>query len=210
MRHQRNRLIELNLGEHITRSNFLRSMLTNLIKFGRITNTKKKAKATKAYADHFFARLAGYGDSQDGLRNAIAYTKSVVWTEEDGKKVMNELVPKYRDAKYNGGYTQMFKLGFRKGDSAEKIMITLLQFSNTFLVLIIKFITMEITEQDLNRTVYVKKDWLSKNIDWYKVDASGMTIGKLAVVIADHLLGKNKAHYMDFWNTGGFVVATNI
>ena len=27
---------------------------------------------------------------------------------------------------YNGGYTQMFKLGFRKGDSAEKIMITLL------------------------------------------------------------------------------------
>ena len=48
MRHQRNRLIELNLGEHITRSNFLRSMLTNLIKFGRITTTNKKAKATKA------------------------------------------------------------------------------------------------------------------------------------------------------------------
>jgi large subunit ribosomal protein L13 len=69
---------------------------------------------------------------------------------------------------------------------------------------------MDITQQDLNRTVYVKKDWLGKNLDWYHIDASDMTIGRVATVVADHLLGKNKAHYMDFWNVGGFVIVTNV
>ena len=69
---------------------------------------------------------------------------------------------------------------------------------------------MEITKQDLNKTVYGKKDWLGKNIDGYKIDAADMTIGRVAVMVADLLLGKNKAHYMDFWNVGGFVVVTNL
>lgn len=69
---------------------------------------------------------------------------------------------------------------------------------------------MQITQQDLNKTVYVKKDWLDGHIDRYHIDATGMNIGRLATIIADHLLWKNKAHYMDFWNTGWFVVTTNI
>ncbi len=128
MRHQRNRLIELNIGEHQTRSNVLRSMLTNLIKYGRVTTTNKKAKALKAYADHFFARLVGYTTSKaeaDAKRESIKYVKSVVFSEEEGKKVMNEILPKYLAGNRNGGYVNAFKLGFRKGDSAEKLMITL-------------------------------------------------------------------------------------
>ncbi|MBP7007826.1 hypothetical protein KBB05_03800 [Patescibacteria group bacterium] len=27
-----------------------------------------------------------------------------------------------------------------------------------------------------------------------------MKIGRLATIVADHLIGKNKAHYLDFWN----------
>lgn len=69
---------------------------------------------------------------------------------------------------------------------------------------------MDITKQDLNRTVYVKKDRLSKHIDRYHIDASGMNIWRVATVVADHLLGKNKAHYMDFWNAGWFVVVSNV
>jgi len=103
-------------------------MLTNLIKYGRVTTTDKKAKALKAYADHFFARLIGYtADKQeaDSKRESIKFVKSVVWTEEEGKKVLNELVPNYINSNRKGGYVTAFKLGFRKGDSAEKIMITL-------------------------------------------------------------------------------------
>lgn len=126
MRHQRNRLIELNTGEGITRSNLLRSMLTNLIRYDRITTTNKKAKAVKAFADHFFAKIVGYGTESDGKRNAISYIKSIVWTEEEGKKALNILAPRYAWSNHVGGYTQMFKLGFRKGDTAEKVMIKLL------------------------------------------------------------------------------------
>lgn len=69
---------------------------------------------------------------------------------------------------------------------------------------------MQITKRDLNKTVYVKQDELNKHIDWYHLDATNMKIGRLATLIADHLIGKNKAHYMDFWNTGWFVVVTNV
>lgn len=123
MRHQRNRLIDLNMWEHVTRSNLLRSMLTNLIRNGRITTTNKKAKAVKAYADNFFARLVGYGSDTDGRRNAIAYVKSVVFTEAEWKKALEEITPRLIESKRVWGFTEMFKLGFRKGDTAEKIMI---------------------------------------------------------------------------------------
>jgi len=69
---------------------------------------------------------------------------------------------------------------------------------------------MEITKQDLNKTVYVRKDRLWKHIDWYYIDATDMKIGRIATIIADHLIGKNKAHYLDFWNAWWFVVVTNI
>lgn len=125
MRHQRNRLIELNLWEHVTRSNLLRTMLTNLIKNDHLTTTNKKAKALKAFADHFFSRLVNYGTEPDGVRNAISYIKSVVFTEEEGKKALNILTPRFAESKRTGGFTEMYKTGFRKGDTAEKIMIKL-------------------------------------------------------------------------------------
>ncbi|MBP6911028.1 hypothetical protein KBC03_05585 [Patescibacteria group bacterium] len=54
MRHKHNKLIELTTGEHQTRSNLLRTMLTNLIRTGEMTTTSKRAKVMKSYADKFF------------------------------------------------------------------------------------------------------------------------------------------------------------
>lgn len=109
----------------MTRHHLLRSMLTSLIKYGRITTTSKKAAAVKAYADNFFSRLVGYANQKDGTRNAIAYIKSVVYTEDEGKKALNELTPKFVESNIISWFTRSFKLGFRKGDTAEKVMITL-------------------------------------------------------------------------------------
>ena len=39
------------------------------------------------------------------------------------KKVFDVLVPRYKER--NGGYTQIFKLGLRKGDSAEMAVVKL-------------------------------------------------------------------------------------
>jgi len=67
-----------------------------------------------------------------------------------------------------------------------------------------------ITKQDLNKTVWVKPQYLKENRKWYIVDASGKTLGKLAVEIANLLTGKNKPHVCDFWDCGDYVIVENV
>jgi len=44
-----------------------------------------------------------------------------------------------------------------------------------------------ITKQDLNKTVWVKPQYLKENRKWYIIDATGKTLGKLAVKVANLL-----------------------
>ena len=44
---------------------------------------------------------------------------------------------------------------------------------------------------------------------WYVVDATDMTLGRLATVIADTLRGKNKPYYTPFLDTGDYVIVVN-
>lgn len=44
---------------------------------------------------------------------------------------------------------------------------------------------------------------------WYVVDASGVTLGKLATTVADTLRGKRKPIYTPHIDTGDFVVVVN-
>ena len=67
-----------------------------------------------------------------------------------------------------------------------------------------------ITKQDLNKTVWVKPDYLKNNRKWYIIDASGKTLGKLAVEIANLLTGKNKPYVCDFWDCGDYVIVENV
>lgn len=69
---------------------------------------------------------------------------------------------------------------------------------------------MEFTQKDLNKTLRVKPADMDKNRVWWKIDASGKTLGRLAVDIAKLLLGKHKAYYSDFWDAGDFVLVENI
>lgn len=45
--------------------------------------------------------------------------------------------------------------------------------------------------------------------DWYEVDATGKTLGRLATVIADTLSGKRKPQYAPHVDTGDYVIVTN-
>src|SRR6202166_2375402 len=45
--------------------------------------------------------------------------------------------------------------------------------------------------------------------DWYVVDASGKTLGRLATQIADVLRGKRKPTYTPHIDTGDFVIVVN-
>ncbi|MDM7323150.1 MAG: 50S ribosomal protein L13, partial [Gammaproteobacteria bacterium] len=45
--------------------------------------------------------------------------------------------------------------------------------------------------------------------DWYVVDASGKTLGRLAAEIAKRLRGKHKAEYTPHVDTGDYIVVIN-
>ena len=45
--------------------------------------------------------------------------------------------------------------------------------------------------------------------EWWVIDASTMPLGKLAVVIADKLMGKSKVTYTPHIDSGDYVVVTN-
>ena len=54
---------------------------------------------------------------------------------------------------------------------------------------------MEFTKKDLNKTIWVKQTDQEKNRVWYRADATGKTLGRLAVDVAKKLAGKDKSYY---------------
>lgn len=69
---------------------------------------------------------------------------------------------------------------------------------------------MEFTQKDLNKTLWIKQTDQEKNRKWYKVDATGLTLGRLAVDVAKKLAGKDKSYYSDFRDAGSFVIVENV
>ncbi|MFA7298634.1 MAG: 50S ribosomal protein L13 [Candidatus Absconditabacterales bacterium] len=69
---------------------------------------------------------------------------------------------------------------------------------------------MEFTKKDLNKTLRVKPADMEKDRKWWRIDATGKVLGRLAVEVAKLLLGKHKAFYSDFWDAGDFVLIENI
>ena len=129
MRHQKNRLLELETGAK-KKSVYIRVLLSNLLKNGKLTTTWKRAKVIKAEADHFFSKLLEISKRNkvetDAKREIVRYVKSVVYGEDTGKRVVEVLFPKYVKEGTVGGFVASYDLGFRFGDSAPKIMLKLL------------------------------------------------------------------------------------
>lgn len=127
MRHRINKLKELNTGAK-KKDVFLRNLLTSLVKSGKITTTPKRAKVLKSEADAFFSKLVKtynrYNEEKDSKRECIRIIKATIYGEQEGKKIMNDLLPRYIADK-NQSFVSTYKLGFRKGDAAEEVMLKL-------------------------------------------------------------------------------------
>ena len=103
--------------------------MTNLVRTGAITTTKKRAKVLKSEANVFFSRLVRLYktlEEKDARRESIRYVKSIIYGEAEGKKVLATILPKYLEAGAKSSYVADYKLGFRSGDAAEKILIKLI------------------------------------------------------------------------------------
>lgn len=103
------------------RKAMLRGMVTYLFENGKIETTYTRAKEVAAVADSMIT-LAKVQDKSQRLtayRRALAYITK--W--QVARKLFDEIAPGYE--KLNGGYTQILKLGPRRGDAAEMAIVRL-------------------------------------------------------------------------------------
>ena len=100
------------------RNAMLRGLVTYLLENGSVETTLSRAKEVRSMAEKMIT--LGKKNTLASRRAALAYiTKEDVVT-----KLFSDIAPKYADR--NGGYTQIYKLGPRRGDAAEMAIIKLI------------------------------------------------------------------------------------
>ena len=101
------------------RKAMLRGMVTLLLENGQVETTLTRAKEVRSIAEKMIT--LGKKNTLASRRAAFAFiTKRAVVS-----KLFDEIAPKY--AERQGGYTQIFKIGPRRGDAAEMAIIKLIE-----------------------------------------------------------------------------------
>ncbi len=96
----------------------LRGLATSVILEDRIQTTVTKAKAVRPHVEKMITLAKR--DTLHTRRQAAAYLQS----ETALKKLFDKLGPQFADRP--GGYTRIMRLGTRKGDGAEVVILELL------------------------------------------------------------------------------------
>ena len=105
------------------RKAMLRGMVTLLLENGQLVTTVTRAKELRSVADKMIT--LGKKNTLASRRAALAFiTKESVVT-----KVFTEYASLYADR--NGGYTQVFRMGQRRGDGAEIAIIKMVDYTKT-------------------------------------------------------------------------------
>jgi large subunit ribosomal protein L17 len=99
------------------RRSLLRSLVTSVIEQERVVTTVTKAKAARPLVDRMIT-LA----KQDSL-HARRQAASFLMTPASVQKLFEKLGARF--GQRNGGYSRVVRLGWRKGDGAEQVMLEL-------------------------------------------------------------------------------------
>ncbi|MBQ4599383.1 MAG: 50S ribosomal protein L17 [Clostridia bacterium] len=99
------------------RKAMLRGMVTYLLENGSVETTLTRAKEVQPLAEKMIT--LGKKNTLASRRQAMAF----ITKESVVKKLFDTIAPEY--AERNGGYTQIFKIGPRRGDAAEMAIIRL-------------------------------------------------------------------------------------
>lgn len=124
MRHQ---VAGYKLGRSKDQRTALRKNLINqLFEHERIRTTRTKAMAIRGDAERLItlARNSGSGSDIDKV-NARRLAAARLGNPDTVRKLFDDIAPRYTNRP--GGYTRMLKLGLRKGDAAEIVMIELVE-----------------------------------------------------------------------------------
>ncbi|WP_020612031.1 50S ribosomal protein L17 [Sediminispirochaeta bajacaliforniensis] len=96
-----------------------RNMATSLFRYERITTTKAKALAVRRTAEKMITRA-----KVDSVHNRRTIAKDIK-DKEVLAKLFTEIGPRF--VSRPGGYTRILKLGRRKGDAAEMVILELVE-----------------------------------------------------------------------------------
>jgi large subunit ribosomal protein L17 len=99
------------------RKRMLRNLITSLVMEERVRTSLVRAKAARSAAEKIITK--GRTDTVHSRR----IVAGSVYGSEAVQKIFNELGPRYADRP--GGYTRILKLGPRKGDAAEEVILEL-------------------------------------------------------------------------------------
>ncbi len=94
-----------------------RNLVTSLLLSERVETTEMKAKEISAIADKMIT-LAKKGDLS-ARKQVLEY----VFDEDAARKLFETIAPRYTGKE--GGYTRVYKTGFRQGDAAPMAIIEL-------------------------------------------------------------------------------------
>jgi len=97
-----------------------RNMVTSLFKQERIRTTKAKALEVRRTAEKMITRA-----KEDTVHNR-RIVSSRLYNEGIVAKLFTVIAPRMKDR--NGGYTRIIKLGERKGDAAEVVILELVDY----------------------------------------------------------------------------------
>ncbi len=122
----RHRVFGKHLGRNVGERNALRrTMITQFFQHERITTTRAKAEAIRGAAEHMITKAKRSLAHPDPQRSIHARRLIAGRLNDPAmvKKVFDVLAPRYADRP--GGYTRMYKLGPRKGDAAQMVILEL-------------------------------------------------------------------------------------
>jgi large subunit ribosomal protein L17 len=103
-----------------------RTLIKQLFEHNRIKTTQAKAKAIRGDAEKLItlAKNSAKGSDIDKV-NARRLAASSLNDAEIVKKLFDDVAPRFENR--NGGYTRMIKLGQRAGDSADMVVLELVE-----------------------------------------------------------------------------------
>jgi large subunit ribosomal protein L17 len=102
------------------RTALARNQATQLFRHGRIKTTLTKAKNLRPYVEKLIT-IAKAGDLH-ARRKVLREIQDIAIV----RKLMDDIAPHY--AGTNGGYTRIYRLGLRRGDSTQEALIELIDF----------------------------------------------------------------------------------
>ena len=118
----RHRVAGRKLSRHTQhRELMFRNMVVSLLQYERIRTTLAKGKELRGWADRIIS--LGKQGTLHARRRAFALLrdKGIV------KKLFDEIAPKFKDRQ--GGYTRVYKLGWRQGDGAPLSLVELVTYA---------------------------------------------------------------------------------